>query len=58
MMQQQQQQQVSNGNNNRIVAVNVTPSGTPSPNHDSSKLDQVSLTNKLLIFRYFKKIIV
>ncbi|CAL5203895.1 unnamed protein product [Lathyrus oleraceus] len=39
-MQQQQQQQVSNGNNNRIVAVNVTPSGTPSPNHDSSKLDQ------------------
>jgi hypothetical protein len=42
-----QQQEVNNGNNNRIVAVNVTPSGTPSHEHDFSKPDQV-----LIIFSF------
>jgi len=37
-----QHQEVNHGSNNRIVAVNVTPSSTPSYNHDdSSKQDQV-----------------
>ncbi|GAU22841.1 hypothetical protein TSUD_282080, partial [Trifolium subterraneum] len=45
-----QQQEVSNGNNNRIVAVNVTPSGTPSHEHDFSKPDQTPGWKKFLSY--------
>ncbi|AES72306.1 putative NRAMP family protein [Medicago truncatula] len=44
-------QEVNNGSNNRIVAVNVTPSSTPSYNHDdSSKQDQKPGWKKFLAY--------